>query len=447
MNHNVQETIRRYRMLERGDSVVVGISGGADSVTLLHLLVTMREEYALRLSACHVNHGLRGEESLRDQRFVEDFCASLDVPLYILEADVGRVAKERRISEEECGRQVRYDFFHERCEAGGKIATAHTLDDSLETVLFNLSRGTGLAGLCGIQPVRENIIRPLIGCTRAEIEEYCAQNGLSYVTDSTNLCTDYSRNRIRLTVVPQLERLGENLRQNAGRMTELLRQDADYLQRQTQDFLSRHRAGQGIEIAALRDAHPAIASRAVRMLLIENGFPYDKRHIDMALQMAREGRGTLQMAADSYIEIRDGVLRAWKKERAVNYFEKPLNFGKTVLQDGIAVHIKLVEVPQRENLKNIHTNMLRSCLDYDKIIGKVVVRQRLNGDKIRLWDRKITKSLKKLFQEKKLSASERAERILLADEQGVIWLEGFGCDERAAPDAGTSRLLIIERCG
>ncbi|WP_052446914.1 tRNA lysidine(34) synthetase TilS [Candidatus Soleaferrea massiliensis] len=446
MNHNVRETIRRYRMLEYGDSVVIGISGGADSVTLLHLLCTLREEYALSLRACHVNHGLRGEESLRDQRFVENFCASLEVPLDVLEADVGRMAKERRVSEEECGRQIRYEFFERCCEAGGRIATAHTLDDSLETVLFNLSRGTGLAGLCGIQPMRENIIRPLIGCTRAEIEEYCARNGLSYVTDSTNLCTDYSRNRIRLTVVPQLERLGGNLRQNAGRMTELLRQDEDYLQRQTRNFLKRHQTGRGIEIAALRDEHPAIASRAVRMLLIESGFPYDRQHIEMALRMASEGHGTLQVSADCYLEVKDGCLRAWKKERAVNYFEKPLNFGKTVLQDGIAVHIKLVEVPHRENLKNIHTNMLRSCLDYDKIIGKVVVRQRLDGDKIRLWDRKMTKSLKKLFQEKKLSASERAERILLADEQGVIWLEGFGCDERAAPDEGTSRLLVIERC-
>ncbi len=191
----------------------------------------MPEDWDLHLIAAHVNHGLRGEEADRDERFVRDFCERNSIVLQVLHADVIATAREKSQGIEECGREVRYSFFRSLCGPDGRIATAHTLSDSAETVLMNLAKGAGTKGLCGIPPVRGNIVRPLIDITRAEVERYCSCFGLDFVTDSTNLTDGYGRNKLRHHVVPVLQEINPAFECAVERTTQILRCDEEYFER------------------------------------------------------------------------------------------------------------------------------------------------------------------------------------------------------------------------
>lgn len=195
--------VEKYNMLSPGAAVIAAVSGGADSMAMLLFLMKISERYSLSLTVAHVNHGLRGEEARRDEEYVRSFCEKNSLRFEVLHADVAALAKQSGETCEECGRRVRYEFF-ESIDKNAKIATAHTASDNAETMLFNLARGSSLKGLCGIPPVRGNIIRPLIFCTREDIEVFCRENSLDFVTDSTNLTLDYSRNKIRHIAVLSL---------------------------------------------------------------------------------------------------------------------------------------------------------------------------------------------------------------------------------------------------
>ena len=202
--------VEKYNMLSPGAAVIAAVSGGADSMAMLLFLMKISERYSLSLTVAHVNHGLRGEEARRDEEYVRSFCEKNSLRFEVLHADVAALAKQSGETCEECGRRVRYEFF-ESIDKNAKIATAHTASDNAETMLFNLARGSSLKGLCGIPPVRGNIIRPLIFCTREDIEAFCRENSLDFVTDSTNLTLDYSRNKIRHIAVPALKEINSAL--------------------------------------------------------------------------------------------------------------------------------------------------------------------------------------------------------------------------------------------
>ena len=202
IEQTVADTITEYGMVSPDIRIVVGVSGGADSIALLHYLHT---HFPDSVVAAHVNHCLRGAESERDEQFVYSFCKERRIPLFVCREEVAVLAKEQKQSIEDCGRAVRYDFFHSLLKSDtDRIATAHTLSDTAETVLFHLARGSGVKGLAGIPPVRGQIIRPLISITREEVEQYCQHYGLSYVEDSTNASLEYTRNRIRHRVIPAM---------------------------------------------------------------------------------------------------------------------------------------------------------------------------------------------------------------------------------------------------
>ncbi len=234
------ETVERYDMLPRGSAVLAAFSGGADSSALLHFLCSVRGKRGLRVFAAHVNHGLRGAEADRDEAFVRGVCRAWGVPLFAARVNVRAEAEKTGESEELCGRRLRYAFFEKTAAAlGARIATAHTLSDCVETILFNLARGTGLSGLCGIPPVRGNIVRPLIETTRAEVEAYCRENGLDFVTDSTNFSRVYGRNRVRLDVVPALRTINPSLEKAVLREIRLFAADEAFLRGETEKLLAR----------------------------------------------------------------------------------------------------------------------------------------------------------------------------------------------------------------
>ena len=262
MLETVKRTIADHAMLAPGETVLLALSGGADSVALLRALRALG--YPVR--AFHLNHCLRGAESERDEAFCRTLCGRLGVPLAVERVDAAAAAHAQGTGVEEAARRLRYERLRAAAQ-GAKIATAHTADDNLETMLFHLARGTGPKGLAGIPPVRGDIIRPLIGAERAQVEAYLAEHGQDFVTDSTNLSDDYTRNRIRHEVVPVLRQLNPSVCGAAARLGGLLRQDEAYLHEQAAACLTRAARPDGAwETAPLREAHPAVRSRALRLL-------------------------------------------------------------------------------------------------------------------------------------------------------------------------------------
>lgn len=304
MNSKITETINRYNMLDNGGNVIVGVSGGADSVALLHCLNSIKSETGISLYACHINHNLRGEESLRDENFVRRLCENLDIPLTVFSIDV-KEGLEKHESLEERARKLRYSCFEKLCEEKqAKLATAHTASDNAETVFLNILRGTGTKGLSGIPPVRGNIIRPLIRCTREEIEEYCTVNGLSYITDSSNLSDDYTRNRIRHHLIPLLKDFNPSLFTAVSRMTSAVYDDNIYLERIATEAKEKAKTENGFLCSELLELDRAVLCRVISSILSENGVEPSTLRINQCLEIIRDKKGKVNLCRNKFALVR-----------------------------------------------------------------------------------------------------------------------------------------------
>lgn len=237
MKEKVIETIRKYNLIKDGDKAVIGVSGGPDSITLLNVLLEIKQENLIDfdMCVCHVNHMIR-KEAVSDEEFVLDFCKKNNIECFIKRTEIEKIAKENKQGTEETGRIARYDFFNEILEKTGsnKIATAHTANDNAETVLMNIIRGSSLQGLKGIEPKRDNLIRPLIECTRNEIENYCKEKNLNPRIDKTNFENIYTRNKIRNMLIPYIEdNFNPNIIECVNRLSDLSKLENDYLEKET----------------------------------------------------------------------------------------------------------------------------------------------------------------------------------------------------------------------
>ncbi|MEM1485630.1 tRNA lysidine(34) synthetase TilS [Oscillospiraceae bacterium PP1C4] len=449
MNRKARDTIEQFEMLRQGDTVTAAVSGGADSVALLDFLCSL-VELGLVVRACHLNHCLRGEESDRDEQLVSTMCGQYGVPLDVKRVEIKPLARARGLSLEQAARDERYAFFEEIAEKyNSKIATAHSLSDTAETVLFNLARGTGITGMCGIPPVRGNIIRPLIACSRAEIEDYCATRGLCYVTDSTNLSDDYTRNHIRHNVIPQLYRVNSGALGAIGRMTGSLRQDADYLAGETLRIAAELARDGGIDTVRLSAQHPAIRSRVVAGLLESSGIERSAERIALIEGMLSGGRKhTLQVGRDDYIVVREGILRLEHRQKSRSGTIKPrvlkkmqLDGAVLTLECGKTIEFSIINCADYEIFENNTELVLKNAVDYDKINIDLFLRARQAGDRIKPVGRGCTKSLKKLYSELALTARERL--CVIADSGGVIFAEGAGVDERVQVNKTTKNVLAF----
>ena len=251
MRESFLRAIEAHGMLESGDSVLIALSGGADSVALCRMLKEVRERYSLRLGAAHLHHGIRGGEADRDQDFCRKFCDENGLLFFSGFSDIPKLAAQEKLSVEDCGRRERYAFLEKTAQEKGfnKIATGHNLDDNAETVIINLTRGSGLKGLLGIPPVRGNIIRPLIDCPRTDIERYLEKLGQSFVNDSTNDSMEYSRCRVRKEVIPALKEINASFPETVKRMNKSLGEAYDYIDAEIERIAGVYSgAGGGINI-------------------------------------------------------------------------------------------------------------------------------------------------------------------------------------------------------
>lgn len=237
MKEKVLETIKKYNLIENGDKIVIGVSGGPDSITLLNVLLEIKKEkvYNFEMVVCHVNHMIR-EEAIEDEEYVRQFCEKYNVEFFAKRIQIEKVAKESKIGTEEAGRIARYKFFNEILEktSSNKIATAHTANDNAETVLMNIIRGSGTTGLKGIEAKRDNLIRPLINVSREEIEQYCEANNLNPRIDKTNFENIYTRNKVRNMLIPYIkDNFNPNIIESINRLSNLSKAENEYLEKQT----------------------------------------------------------------------------------------------------------------------------------------------------------------------------------------------------------------------
>lgn len=309
----VRRTAAEYEMLGGKSVVCAALSGGADSVSLMLAMKTLSEEFGFALSACHLNHGLRGEESDGDQRFCEVLCSRLQISFITKKVNVAELS-DKHESIEETARRVRYEFFRRTLSGLGEnavLATAHTANDNAETVLINAIRGTGLAGLCGIPPVRGlgefKVIRPLLGCTREDVEEFLAENGQGYVTDSTNLSEEYTRNKIRRRVLPELTEINPSVLEVFGRMCATLREDNEFLEKTAERALTENRTGRGWNASELSKLPAPIRSRAVRRIMMEGGIEPSALRINTASELLTKRSARYNPCKDRFFTIRKGV--------------------------------------------------------------------------------------------------------------------------------------------
>lgn len=458
---------RLEEKLVAGRHMVVGFSGGADSVSLLHRLWQRREALDLTLEAVHLNHGLRGEESDRDEAFVRAFCQERGIPLTVRRIEVAKRAREQGLSLEACGREERYRLFAAlaqeaaaRGERPVRIATAHTLSDDLETVLFRMARGTGLDGLCGIPLQRGGIVRPLLRCTREMVEDYCRRQGLSFVTDSTNADPSYARNRIRAEAVPALMAANSAALENFLGLRAELEEDRAYLDAQASQLMERAALAGGLDTAALAGQPPVLLSRVAAQLLREGEIPVSRKNVLALSDLIRSGRGRLELRPSRPFVIRRGVLRL---EPAAEVDFPPQKVALDSLTDGQLYPIRWTQIVRLDkvsrqqekklwlqvitakdwtNRKKVYENLLFFAVDYDKIIASLVFRSRQPGDTLAECERTGSRTLKKLFNEAGLSALDRQTRLVAADACSVIWAEGFGVDRRVEICPGETRRVL-----
>ena len=428
MLKKVTEAINRFNLLQNVKHVTVALSGGADSMALLDALLKLKDQFNIeKISAAHFNHEIRGDEAVRDQTFVLEQCKLRNVECFMGSADVPEFARQNRLSLELAARQLRYDFF-ESLDTD-TVATAHTASDNIETVLFNLTRGTSLSGLCGIPYKRDRYIRPLLLCTREDIENYCAQNGIDFVTDSTNLCDDYTRNKIRHNVVPVLKTFNESVENTVSRMTALIREDEDFINRVVRKEYNAL-CGDGVLSAdELKGLHPAIAKRVIAKHCSACGVKVDNFHINRIYDIC-VGGGKISLSGDMTAAYENGLLKIASAKRMA----PSITYSVDISEENNDLF---------KNNKKVHNLFLKNILDCDKIMGKLVLRQRESGDTVRLKNKNCTKTLKKLFCEYKIPLAERSVWPVLADDLGVVWIHKIGVAERVAADENSQKIYKI----
>lgn len=424
----------RYNMPLFGRTVAVGVSGGADSMALLHVLLELKDEFAMNIIACHVNHGIRGETADRDEKFVVEACKRLGVDVRILRADVPGTAKKMHLGVEECGRRIRYDFFNSVAD-DVIIATAHTLSDRSETLLLNIARGASVKGLCSIPAVRGNIVRPLIDCTRADIEKYCSDNSIEFVTDETNFEDIYSRNRIRLNVIPELKKLNPSLERAFMRLISNAEEENDFMNGFSREILGKVKLKNGYNARLLNDEHPAVRKRVIfEIINTETGFAPEAVHVEQVDKILQGGR--TEIIGDTVVEVKNGVMKINPQKEEIADWE----FDFDSLSAEIPFGKIRGEIIHRNNL-SLKQSVHNKVLDYDSIVGHSVLRNRRPGDKMKLAGSSCTKTLKKLFNEKHIENRNCA--AVLADEAGICWVQGLGCADRCKIKPETDKILII----
>lgn len=436
MKQKVIDTILKYNLIEKGDSIVIGLSGGADSVCLSLVLSELKEEYALSLKAVHINHCLRGEEAQRDMNFCKKLCESLNIPFKCYVIDVKAEAEKAKQGIEEYARRVRYECFAKECE-GGKIATAHNLDDVAETLIFNITRGSSVSGIASIPAKRDNIIRPLIAVSRKEIESFLKTKNQPFVTDSTNLADEYTRNKIRHNVLPVLKEINPAFLQSVERLTESAKRQSEFLGAEAEKLFES-------DIKTLKNVPDAVLFELISRLLKQKAdISPDFFHIEKCVEVIKNG-GRCQLPKEYIFEIRNDKPHISKNDKKT-YEDFEFVFENTVKTPYNKYNAKVISYEEYKKTQNVYNLLLNTAIDYDKICHSLNLRNRRSGDRILLANRKVNKLLKSVYNELKIPVDIRHRLAVLCEDDKIIWAENVGVAHGYSPNKNTKQVLLIER--
>lgn len=494
MREKVFAYIRKNRLIQEGDNIVVGLSGGADSVSLFYILREYKKVVQFNLYAVHINHNIRGEEALRDEKYVEKICEEENVPLFIFSCDVTGIAKKNRLSVEEAGRIIRYEKFREVLNAhgGGKIAVAHHMNDQAETIMFNMIRGSGIKGIGGMNPANGDIIRPLLCVKRAEIEEYLSSIGREYCTDSTNLHDDYMRNRLRLKLIPYIEEnINANFVENINEMAQILRETDDFMADCTDkiygdSLIEKEDKKVILDTKILRTVHPAIVKRVIRKSFLEAGMglkDVTKTHTEDVAALITKTTGKSVMLPLGYRAVNEYerliIAKESIKEKTAIGKVVPIDIDLTeynvntiptkeirtaytdITMSGSNINTMLTEdkaiiynepytqtvikiwLEEWNNNQKISSNDYTKMFDYDRISGNLQIRARQSGDYLIIDKSGKKKTLKAYYIDEKIPRDKRDTTLVIAQGNSVLWVLGHRISEKYKISADTKTVLCI----
>ena len=450
MREFIETYISDNRMIVRGDTVWVAFSGGADSSCLLHILNELKSGLGITLKAVHINHNLRGKESDKDELFCRETCSALGIGLDVHHVHVKEYASENKLTIEQAARILRYGVFEKECR--GKVALAHNMNDNAETVLMNLLRGSGTAGLSGIRPVAGNYIRPLLKTSRKSIEKYCSANGIKYVDDSSNNETVFFRNAIRHEILPKITEItNKDVIAVIDRASESIFLDNEFIESAAeeayQEFVNEETEGISIDNEGVKKLHKAIAARILRKAVADikgDLKDIEARHTSLLMEMVGENR------TGAAIDLPGGVKALVQFGKTMVYVDNPVKEyeytmpvqGKIFIKernlDIITDICDIMETGDPEG--DVHYFSTDICKDGFKI------RNRRNGDIIKPWKGIGTVKLKKFFIDRKVERPSRNNRFLIACGDKIAYVEGIAYGKDFLPDGKGKALRVkIER--
>ena len=440
MINKVKAFVTENNLIENGDRVLVALSGGPDSVCLLNILFELRREFNIEIAAAHVNHMLRGEEAFKDEEYARDMCDSLNIDFFSERIDINKISKERGISHELAGREERYKFFHLISKKNGynKIAIAHNSNDQAETVLMNMMRGSGIEGLCGIRSKREGgIIRPILCLSREEIENYCDINNLKPRIDKSTMENVTNRKDIIETI---------------NRMASLLQIDNDFIEKECNNYYKKFCTNNVDKLIISKDAfsiEKAILTRLIKKAFINftgKHSNFEMKHIHEVISLAnKETNKRVNIPNGVIAENIYGDIYLRFKEAKTNEFQEII-LNKIELEgNNINFEDYIIRFDVIDNKKNIEfsNNVLIKFFDYDKIKEKLIIRKRLNGDRIIPLGMKGSKKLKDIFIDLKLPIEERNKVPVVCFDNEIAWLVGYKVSESYKITKDTKKIIKI----
>lgn len=446
--------INEYQMIKRGDKIIIGVSGGADSICLLFMLWKLQKQFDCTLHVVHVEHGLRGDSALEDCRYVENFCGKLGISCRSFHVDVDKLAQEEKLSVEEAGRKVRYELFYQECRrlGGDKIAVAHNKKDCAETFLWNVVRGAGTKGMASIQPVRDNIIRPILCLDRKEIEGYLAEHHITYRTDESNYSNEYTRNKIRNVIFPYMEQeLNEQAVSHVAEAAMHMQQIHAYIFKQVEILWKQYgklRNGEAVLDVAGIFAEPEFLIKELLsygyQLVTGSKTNLTSVHLQQMYEIGKKQSGKRTLLPNHMEMIKSGDrLLIRKQEAHKEKFEFDVCIpGETIFPKIHSRLITNIKIPEKNAIfqKKTYTK----CFDYDTIKCNLQVRTRKSGDYIMVQGGQRKQSLKSYFINEKIPCEERDSIPLLAAGSHILWIIGYRTSEACYVRNNTKKILEVQ---
>ena len=455
LEKKVLAAILEYGLIEENDHIVVGVSGGPDSMALLYCLLEARKTIPFSIHIAHVNHGVRGEEARSDQLFVERISKELGLPYYTINVNMIEYGKERGITAEEAGRELRYGFFRDILErhGRGKIAVAHNMNDQAETLLMRIMRGTGPDGLKGMDYKSDDIIRPILGIDRKEIEDYIRQKGIETVLDKTNLQPIYSRNKVRLELIPYIEEnFNPNIVTTLWRMSRIFSLDLNFLEEHTKIKFKNMLKSHDKNSIILHGDKFLVEDRSIQQRIIRNAI----LELNKSLQGISEGQiagavnlvnnletgKEFHLSNDIILRINyDEIIIEKSREREKIAYSYDIDVpGSIILENGYCLETRIFTKDNdfvMEKTKNV------KYFDYDKVEGNIRIRNRRDGDRFIPFGMKGSKKLKDYFIDEKVPRDLRDRIPLVVDNENIMWVVGYRISELYKITQDTKRILSI----